>query len=71
MLYFSNFWSSLSFDSPIGPQLYNKTFGKFDISAVIDAETLTLDLSKWEAHKPLLLTPYAAFLLHPMHSTTK
>jgi hypothetical protein len=57
MLYFNNFWSSLSFDSPIGPQLYNKAFEKFDITAILDPETLTLDLAQWELRKPLVLTP--------------
>lgn len=57
LLYFNNFWDALSFDSPIGPQLYNKAFEKFDISAILDPKTLTLDLDKWESREPLLLTP--------------
>ena len=57
ILYFSNFWNAQSFDSPIGPQLYNKAYEKFDISGILDPVTLTLDLEQWELRKPLLLTP--------------
>lgn len=56
-MYFSNFWDALSFDSPIGPGLYTRFYNKFDIETVIDPQTLSLDLAKWEAAKPLLLTP--------------
>ena len=57
LMYFFNFWSARSFDSPIGPGLYTRTFEKFDITSIIDPKTLTLDLAKWNEAKPMLLTP--------------
>ena len=57
LLYFGNWWNSLSFSSPVGPGLYSSNYEKFSIVSVIDPQTMTLDLQKWEELKPLLLTP--------------
>lgn len=56
-LYFSNFWESQAFNSPIGPGLYNKLYEKFDITSILDPVTLSLDEEKWKREGPLLLTP--------------
>lgn len=60
ILYFSNVWSAQSYDSPIGPKLYNKNFERFQISSILDPDTLTLDEAKWQDQGPLFLTPYVA-----------
>ncbi len=58
-LYFSNFWQALKFPTAIGSGLYNKSFTKFKVDSVLNPDN-TLDVSKWEGAKPLLLTPFFA-----------
>jgi hypothetical protein len=58
ILYFSNFWDAKSFPSPINAALYQgKTFSKFDVASLLKADR-TLDWDKYNAVKPILLTPW-------------
>lgn len=59
ILYFTNFWNSKSFDSPIGAHLYNSTFARLDVLQLLTSD-LTLNETLYEEIKPILLTPYFA-----------
>ena len=76
IMYFSNFWDSKSFDSPISARLYNKLFEKVGPTSIephlrltlvmqfdvgaIILPDLSLNQTAYEELKPLLLTPFFA-----------
>ena len=62
MLHFGNLWNSLSFDAPISAKLYNTSYNKFNVSAIV-AEDLSLDTAAFAEAKPLLLT--VSYILTP------
>ncbi|KDN39744.1 OPT-domain-containing protein [Tilletiaria anomala UBC 951] len=59
ILYFFNFWDAKRFPSPVGPDLFNSTFHKFEVNTILTSDN-SLDPAKWLAAKPLLLTPFFA-----------
>jgi hypothetical protein len=57
-IYFKNIWNAAEFPSPIDAGLYqNKTYGKFDIAALLKTDH-TLDWDLFNQQKPVLLTPW-------------
>lgn len=59
ILYFSNWWDSLSFATPIGSELYTSDYQTFNVTAVIKPD-LSLDEAAWESSRPILLNPHFA-----------
>lgn len=57
LIYFTNFWDALSFNSPLSTGLFTKTHQTFDVQGVLTPD-LRLDLNSWDEQKPLMLTPY-------------
>lgn len=59
LLYFSDWWDSLSFGPPISSQLFTSDYREFNVSSVINQD-LSLDEQAWEANRPILLNPHFA-----------
>lgn len=68
VLYFADWWQAKSFSSPVGAGMYEaKHFTKFNVTAVLDANN-ELDRDKWDAAKPILLTPWVSQASSPTHA---
>ncbi|ORY28793.1 OPT oligopeptide transporter protein-domain-containing protein [Naematelia encephala] len=55
----TNFWSARDFPSAVSSGLFNSTYQKFDVTAILNPD-LSLNDEAWEQIGPLLLTPYFA-----------
>lgn len=59
LLYFGNFWNARSYDSPMAAHLYNSTFGRLDVSEILNRD-LSLNEARFAEVGPIRLTPYFA-----------
>lgn len=60
LLYFSNWWDSLSFhDSPVSAHLFNSTMGRLNVLELLNAD-LSLNETRYAEVGPIQLTPYFA-----------
>jgi len=59
LLYFSNFWNAKAFPEALSSALYSTDYSRFDVNAVLNKDN-TLNETAWNAHKPMLLTPFFA-----------
>lgn len=61
LYWYFDFWQAQSFPSVLGSGLFtaSQPHKTFNVSAVLLPDN-TLDWTKWETEKPMLLTPYFA-----------
>ncbi|WFD34105.1 hypothetical protein MCUN1_000937 [Malassezia cuniculi] len=62
ILYTLNFWDIQRFPEALSSALFSSDFNVFDIDSVLKKDN-TLDEAAWDQKKPLLLTPFCAFML--------
>ncbi|GAA95778.1 uncharacterized protein L969DRAFT_87803 [Mixia osmundae IAM 14324] len=59
-MWLTDFWNASKFSSPIGSGLYDTSFSRYNVTAIINATDLSLDVAAYEKQGAILLTPFFA-----------